>query len=156
MPGSQRSAEQQPTGTSYHSQSEKGMPNRDKEAHRQALENSGRKEASPIRTIAFRRDRNKKPAHLRSSALYYTRCFSAQPSSRRRCRISTKACRHFPRAIIRRDPQMQSSKKGYQWYFGMKAHVGVDASSGLVHTAVAPRQQAGTDRLDRAGTRAQL
>ena len=47
VPGSQRSAEQQPTGTSYHSQSEKGMPNRDKEAHRQALENSGRKEASP-------------------------------------------------------------------------------------------------------------
>ena len=47
VPGSQRSAEQQPTGTSYRSQSEKGMPNRDKEAHRQALENSGRKEASP-------------------------------------------------------------------------------------------------------------
>jgi IS5 family transposase len=30
---------------------------------------------------------------------------------------------------------MRSSKKGNQWYFGMKAHVGVDASSGLVHTA---------------------
>ena len=30
---------------------------------------------------------------------------------------------------------MHSSKKGNQWYFGMKAHVGVDASSGLVHTA---------------------
>ena len=29
---------------------------------------------------------------------------------------------------------MHSSKKGNQWYFGMKAHVGVDASSGLVHT----------------------
>ncbi len=28
-----------------------------------------------------------------------------------------------------------SSKKGNQWYFGMKAHVGVDAKSGLVHTA---------------------
>jgi IS5 family transposase len=27
---------------------------------------------------------------------------------------------------------MHSSKKGNQWYFGMKAHVGVDASSGLV------------------------
>src|SRR4051812_9154721 len=35
----------------------------------------------------------------------------------------------------KRDPQMHSSKKGNQWYFGMKAHVGVDASSGLVHTA---------------------
>jgi Transposase DDE domain len=30
---------------------------------------------------------------------------------------------------------MHSSKKGNQWYFGMKAHVGVDAISGLVHTA---------------------
>jgi len=34
----------------------------------------------------------------------------------------------------KRDPQMHSSKKGNQWYFGMKAHVGVDARSGLVHT----------------------
>jgi len=35
----------------------------------------------------------------------------------------------------KRDPAMSSSKKGNQWYFGMKAHVGVDAESGLVHTA---------------------
>jgi IS5 family transposase len=35
----------------------------------------------------------------------------------------------------KRDSQMRSSKKGNQWYFGMKAHVGVDAESGLVHTA---------------------
>ena len=35
----------------------------------------------------------------------------------------------------KRDPEMSSSKKGKQWYFGMKAHVGVDAKSGLVHTA---------------------
>lgn len=34
-----------------------------------------------------------------------------------------------------RDPEMSSSKKGNQWYFGMKAHIGVDAKSGLVHTA---------------------
>jgi IS5 family transposase len=34
-----------------------------------------------------------------------------------------------------RDPEMRFSKKGNQWYFGMKAHVGVDAQSGLVHTA---------------------
>jgi IS5 family transposase len=34
-----------------------------------------------------------------------------------------------------RDPEMTQSKKGNQWYFGMKAHVGVDAKSGLVHTA---------------------
>ena len=33
-----------------------------------------------------------------------------------------------------RDPDMHQSKKGNQWYFGMKAHIGVDAESGLVHT----------------------
>ncbi len=33
-----------------------------------------------------------------------------------------------------RDPEMHASKKGNQWYFGMKAHIGVDAESGLVHT----------------------
>jgi IS5 family transposase len=35
----------------------------------------------------------------------------------------------------KRDPEMTSSKKGNQWHFGMKAHIGVDAKSGLVHTA---------------------
>ena len=35
-----------------------------------------------------------------------------------------------------RDPEMHQSKKGNQWYFGMKAHIGVDADSGLVHTVV--------------------
>jgi transposase, IS5 family len=34
----------------------------------------------------------------------------------------------------KRDPQMHQTKKGHQWYFGMKAHLGVDAQSGLVHT----------------------
>ena len=34
----------------------------------------------------------------------------------------------------KRDPEMHSSKKGNQWYFGMKAHIGVDADSGLVHS----------------------
>jgi IS5 family transposase len=32
-----------------------------------------------------------------------------------------------------RDPQMHQTKKGNQWYFGMKAHIGVDDESGLVH-----------------------
>ena len=35
-----------------------------------------------------------------------------------------------------RDPEMHQSKKGNQWYFGMKCHIGVDSSSGLVHTVV--------------------
>jgi IS5 family transposase len=33
-----------------------------------------------------------------------------------------------------RDPEMHQTKKGNQWHFGMKAHIGVDAQSGLVHT----------------------
>lgn len=35
----------------------------------------------------------------------------------------------------KRDPEMRQSKKGNQWYFGIKAHIGTDAKSGLVHTA---------------------
>jgi len=35
-----------------------------------------------------------------------------------------------------RDPQMHQTKKGNQWHFGMKAHIGVDAHSGLIHTVV--------------------
>jgi IS5 family transposase len=33
-----------------------------------------------------------------------------------------------------RDPEMHQAKKGNQWHFGMKAHIGVDAESGLVHS----------------------
>ena len=33
-----------------------------------------------------------------------------------------------------RDPEMHQTKKGKQWYFGMKAHIGVDAESGLAHS----------------------
>ena len=35
-----------------------------------------------------------------------------------------------------RDSEMHQTKKGNQWFFGMKAHIGVDADSGLVHTVV--------------------
>ena len=35
-----------------------------------------------------------------------------------------------------RDPEMHQAKKGNEWHFGMKAHIGVDAQSGLVHTVV--------------------
>ena len=35
-----------------------------------------------------------------------------------------------------RDPEMHQTKKGNQWYFGMKAHIGVDRDSKLVHTVV--------------------
>ena len=35
-----------------------------------------------------------------------------------------------------RDPDMHQSKKGKQWHFGMKVHIGADAQSGLVHTLI--------------------
>jgi len=34
-----------------------------------------------------------------------------------------------------RDPEMHQSKKGNQWYFGMKLHIGADSGNGLVHSA---------------------
>ena len=36
-----------------------------------------------------------------------------------------------------RDPDMHQTKKGNQWYFGMKAHIGVDSKLKLIHAAVA-------------------
>ena len=35
-----------------------------------------------------------------------------------------------------RDPEMHQAKKGNNWHFGMKAHIGVDAKSGLVHAVI--------------------
>jgi IS5 family transposase len=35
-----------------------------------------------------------------------------------------------------RDPEMHQTRKGNQWYFGMKAHIGVDVASGVVHSLV--------------------
>ena len=43
-------------------------------------------------------------------------------------RSSTKDAESMP------DPEMNRTKKGNQWYFGMKAHIGVTANSGLVHS----------------------
>ena len=36
-----------------------------------------------------------------------------------------------------RDPEMHQTKKGQQWYFGMKAHVGVDSKTKMIHRVVA-------------------
>ena len=33
-----------------------------------------------------------------------------------------------------RDPEMHQTKKGNQWYFGMKVHIGVDSQTGMVHS----------------------
>ena len=38
-----------------------------------------------------------------------------------------------------RDPEVHQTKKGNQWYFGMKAHLGVDSYSKLIHAAVIRR-----------------
>jgi transposase, IS5 family len=35
-----------------------------------------------------------------------------------------------------RDPEKNQTKKGNQWYFGMKVHAGVDRDSGLIHSMV--------------------
>ena len=48
-----------------------------------------------------------------------------------------------------RDPEMHQTKKGNQWHFGMKAHIGVDADSGLVHTvATTPANEADVEVVE--------
>ena len=37
----------------------------------------------------------------------------------------------------KRDPEMHQTRKGNQWYFGMKAHVGVDSKTKMIHSVVA-------------------
>lgn len=48
---------------------------------------------------------------------------------------------HAPNSIKNcdqsRDPEMHQARKGKQWYFGMKAHVGADSKTKIIHTAVA-------------------
>ena len=68
----------------------------------------------------------------------------------------------------KRDPEMTQTKKGNQWHFGIKAHIGVDADSGLIHTVecttakvpmtiarathrLAIYRQGATDRRDQTG-----
>jgi len=47
-----------------------------------------------------------------------------------------------------RDPEMHQTKKGNQWHFGMKAHIGVDAESGLVHTVTTtPANEADVEQV---------
>jgi len=48
-----------------------------------------------------------------------------------------------------RDPQMHQTKKGNQWFFGMKAHIGVDAGTGYVHAVAVTA--ANVHDLDEAG-----
>ncbi|MDP3295204.1 MAG: IS5 family transposase, partial [Nevskia sp.] len=59
---------------------------------------------------------------LRSGTIVEATLLAAAPSTKNRER--------------KRDPEMSQTKKGQPWYFGMKAHIGADADSGLVHTVV--------------------
>lgn len=48
-----------------------------------------------------------------------------------------------------RDPEMHQAAKGNQWYFGMKAHVGVDSNSKMIHSVVVtPANTADSTVLD--------
>src|SRR5216683_1574780 len=55
---------------------------------------------------------------------------------------------HAPSSTKNRDqsraPEMHQTRKGKQWYFGMKAHVGVDSKTKIIHTAALSLQ--GSDR----------
>jgi transposase, IS5 family len=46
-----------------------------------------------------------------------------------------------------RDPEMHQTKKGNQWYFGMKAHLGVDSRTKLIHAAVATAANVADGRM---------
>jgi IS5 family transposase len=46
-----------------------------------------------------------------------------------------------------RDPEMHQTKKGNQWFFGMKAHVGVDSKTKIIHTAVATAANVADSRM---------
>ncbi len=49
----------------------------------------------------------------------------------------------------KRDLEMHQTKKGNNWYFGMKAHIGADTDSGLVHTVVTtPANESDVEQVD--------
>jgi IS5 family transposase len=58
---------------------------------------------------------------LRQGTIVDATLIAAPPSTKNRTRA--------------RDPEMKQTRKGNQWYFGMKAHIGADAASGCVHSA---------------------
>ena len=64
-----------------------------------------------------------------------SRCVGSRPST------SGASIIHAPgstkNAAQARDPEMHQTKKGNQWYFGMKAHIGVDSRSKVIHAVVA-------------------
>jgi IS5 family transposase len=59
---------------------------------------------------------------LREGTLVDATLLAAPPSTKNKAR--------------KRDPEMHQTRKGNQWYFGLKAHIGADRDSKLVHTVV--------------------
>jgi IS5 family transposase len=51
----------------------------------------------------------------------------------RRCHDNSRAPSSTKNREQKRDPEMHRTKKGKQWYFGMKAHVGVDNQTKAIH-----------------------
>ena len=47
----------------------------------------------------------------------------------------------------KRDPDMHQTRKGKQWYFGMKAHIGVDSQTKLIHSVVATAANVADSRV---------
>jgi hypothetical protein len=71
-------------------------------------------------------------------------------AGRGKCSVVTSRELHAPISTKnreqQRDPEMHQTKKGKQWYFGMKAHVGVDSKTKIIHTAVATVRFGGAAR----------
>ena len=84
---------------------------------RHLLERHGMTEAIFAEVNAYLAD---KGMTLRSGTLVDATIIDAPSSTKNKARA--------------RDPEMSSTRKGNDWYFGMKAHVGVDAHSGVVHS----------------------
>lgn len=70
---------------------------------------------------------------LRAGSIVDATLIAAAPSTKNRER--------------KRDPEMSQTRKGQQYYFGMKAHIGVDADSGLVHTVVGSTAKLGDAKV---------
>ena len=84
---------------------------------RRLLENHGLTEAI---FAAVNRHLEERGLLLRQGTIVDATIIAAPPSTKNK-----------PKA---RDPEMHQTKKGNQWYFGMKMHIGVDDQDGLIHT----------------------
>jgi transposase, IS5 family len=60
---------------------------------------------------------------MREGTIVYATIIAAAPSTKNKAK--------------QRDPEMKQTRKGKQWYFGMKAHIGVDEATGLTHSIAA-------------------